>query len=70
MLKFIKKVKNKEGINSIDNDKITKDIPKGYILSQVDPTITFTGNHIVIAYQCEKVLNPVSKSKPKKKTRK
>jgi len=58
MIIFIKKIKTKEGINSFDNEKIKKDIPEGYKVSAEEPTITFTANHVLVAYKCEKVTKP------------
>ena len=67
MILFIKKIKTKEGINTFDDEKIKKSIPKGYIPSVEDPTITLTCNHMVIAFKCEKAIKPTPKPKLKKK---
>ncbi len=67
MITFIKKIKTKTGINSFDNEKIKKEIPEGYKASLPEPVMTFTGNHIIIAFQCERTTKPDPKSKVKRK---
>ena len=69
MITFIKKLKIKEGVNSFDIDKIKKGIPEGYKSLVDDPTVTFTGNHVVIAYQCERTAKPSVKPKIKNKAK-
>ncbi len=66
MIIYTKKIKLKEGINSFDNEKIKKDIPEGYKPLEIDPIITLTANHVLIAYKCEKVEKPNPKSKENK----
>jgi len=74
MIIFIKKIKTKEGINSFDNEKIKKEIPADYIISDHEPIITLTANHVMVAYKCERAAKPTpkpaSKSKPAPKTKK
>ena len=67
MIIFIKKLKTKEGINSFDSEKIKKDIPGDYKALDVDPIITLTANHILIAYKCEKIIKNTPKPKPNAK---
>ena len=64
MIIFIKKIKTKEGINAFDNEKIKKDIPGGYKISDQEPIITLTANHVLIAYKCEKIVKPSPKAAP------
>jgi hypothetical protein len=66
MIIFIKKIKTKEGINSFDLEKIKKDIPADLRVSDDAPIISFTANHIVIAFKCQK---NVVQAKPKKKAK-
>jgi|GEM_PF-6498041 len=51
MVTFIKKIKTKEGINSFNLDKIRKDIPADFQVLDEQPAITYTANHIVVAYK-------------------
>ena len=53
MIIFIKKIKTKEGINSIDMEKIQKDIPAGYEAMGNEPIVSFTANHLLIAFKCQ-----------------
>ena len=70
MIIFIKKIKTKEGINSIDMDKIMKDIPSGYIASNDQPTLTVTANHLVISFNCtEQPKSEEKKAKVKAKAK-
>ena len=72
MVIFIKKIKTKEGINSFDLDKIKKSIPAGHKVIDSTPSISYTANHVVIAYQCqvEKAPRAKAKAKPKAKAKK
>jgi hypothetical protein len=67
MIIYIKKIKTKEGINSFDNEKIMKDIPKGYKASAPEPIVTYTSNHVILAYPCKAVAQTVTKPGSKKK---
>ena len=60
MVIFIKKIKTKEGINSIGLDKIRKSIPGGYKIVNNEPSISYTSNHIVVAFTCREVTKPKS----------
>jgi hypothetical protein len=53
MVTFIKKVKSKEGINSIDIEKIKRSVPAEYKVVGNEPAVTYTANHIVIAFSCQ-----------------
>lgn len=53
MVTFIKKIKTKEGVNTIDLEKVKKDIPASYKILDNKPVITYTANHIVVAYACQ-----------------
>lgn len=65
MVIFIKKIKTKEGINSFDNEKVKKSIPAEYKITNQEPIITLTANHILIAYRCEKVERLATEAAPK-----
>jgi len=71
MITLIKKIKTKEGINTLDLEKIKKSVPAGYKLAGGEPAITYTANHIIVAYQCQQAMvadaKPKTKSKPKTK---
>ena len=71
MIIYIKKIKTKEGINSIDLEKIAKEVPAGYKVTDKAPAITYTANHMVLAYTCQAVAKvqkkAVVKAKPKAK---
>jgi hypothetical protein len=71
MIIFIKKIKTKEGINSIGLDKIRKSIPAGYKIVGSEPTISYTANHIVVAFNCQEVAKPkvAPAAKPKATTK-
>lgn len=73
MIIFIKKLKTKEGINSIGLDKIRKSIPEGYKIVNNEPAISYTANHIVVAFTCQEVpkakVVPAVKPKPKAGTK-
>jgi hypothetical protein len=58
MIIFIKKIKSKEGINALNIEKIKKEIPEGYAAIGNDPAVSFTANHVVVAFNC------VSQPKP------
>jgi hypothetical protein len=62
MIIFIKKIKTKEGINSIGLDKIRKSIPVGFKIVNNEPAISYTANHIVVAFTCLEV--PKAKPAP------
>ena len=73
MVIFIKKIKTKEGINSLNLDKVKKDVPSEFEVLDAEPAISFTANHVVVAFKCKlkSVKNePVSNKKvvSKKKT--
>ena len=53
MVIFIKKLKTKEGINSLNLDKVKKEIPAGFQTIDTEPIISFTANHVVVAYKCK-----------------
>jgi hypothetical protein len=54
MVIFIKKIKTKEGINSIDLDKVRKGMPSGYSIAGNEPLLTYTANHVIVAFNCKK----------------
>jgi len=64
MITFVKKIKTKEGINSLDTDKIKKEIPAGYEAVNNEPSITYTANHIVVAFTCKVQSKPKPAAKP------
>lgn len=65
MVIFIKKIKTKEGINSLNLDKVRKDIPAGFEPLSEEPIISITANHVVIAFKCK--LKVVAKAAANKK---
>ena len=69
MIIFIQKIKTKEGINSIDLEKVKKEIPADYSVLNTEPVITYVAHHALIAYQCKEVekIGKPKLSKPKKK---
>jgi len=69
MIIFIKKIKTKEGINSIDLEKIKKEIPAGYEADGNEPMVSITANHVVIAFKCHVKSKPVENNKVKAKTK-
>ncbi len=60
MVIYIEKIKTKEGINSLNLDKIKKEIPAEFQIIDQEPIISFTANHIVVAYKVK--LIPVKKA--------
>lgn len=52
MIIFTKKIKTKEGINTIDLEKAKKEIPAGYKATGA-PQVSYTANHVVLAFVCE-----------------
>ena len=65
MVIFIKKIKTKEGINSLNLDKVKKEIPAEFQIIDQEPVISYTANHVVIAYKVKLV--SVKKEAPVKK---
>ncbi len=65
MVIFIRKIKTKEGINSINLDKIKKEVPSEFEIVNAEPEISYTANHIVVAVKCK--LKAVIKKEPVKK---
>jgi hypothetical protein len=55
MVIFIKKIKTKEGINSFNVDKIRKDVPDDYEILDKEPQITYTANHVLVAFRCKQL---------------
>jgi len=53
MVIFIQKIKTKEGINSLNLDKLKKEVPVDYELADHEPAITFTANHVVLSWMCK-----------------
>jgi len=71
MITFVKKIKSKDGVNAIDLDKIKKGIPAIYKVIDNAPTITYTANHVVVAYNCQEQKQRVqvnAKTKPAAKS--
>ena len=66
MVIFIKKIKTKEGINSLNLDKVKKDVPADFQVLDGDPVVSFTANHVIIGYKCK--LKTITKpaAQPKK----
>lgn len=69
MIIFIKKIKTKEGINSIDLEKVKNDVPSGYKAVGGDPEVSFTANHLVVAIKCLAAPKPAEKAKAKAKNK-
>jgi len=73
MITFIKKIKSKDGINSIDLDKIKKSIPASYKVIDNTPTISYTANHVLVIYNCQEQkqekAQPKAVAKPKAKAK-
>ena len=56
MVIYIEKIKTKEGINSLNLDKIKKEIPAEFQIIEQEPTISFTSNHVVVAFKVKLVV--------------
>jgi hypothetical protein len=52
MILFIKKIKTKEGINSINLDKVRSEVPSEYKVLDEEPAISFSAKNVVIVYKC------------------
>lgn len=71
MVIFIQKIKTKEGINSLNLDKLKKEVPVDYELINQEPTISYTSNHVILSWKCKtaplkKEEPPVKEATPKK----
>jgi len=55
MVIYIEKIKTKEGINSLNLDKIKKEIPAEFQIIDQEPIISFTSNHVVVAFKVKLV---------------
>jgi hypothetical protein len=63
---YIRKIKTKEGINSLDIEKIKKSIPAGYKPANSLPEITFTANYAVLHIMVQETKKTAPPQKHKK----